>query len=231
LVFDIGANKGSKCGLFLKLGARVIAVEPDQKNQKVLREMFVEWRVFKKPIVIVPKAVSSERGTAKMWVQDPGSAMNTLSPKWVLALKRDARCLGRSFEFSETVDVESVTLQDLIETYGIPAFVKIDVEGHEVEVIRSLKSAVESLSFEVNLPEFRAEGEECVDLLESLAAKRGFNYSDDCTKGLCSDRWLSAKEVKVALGVCQHRSIEVFWKRDVGEYGDTHRYTGQFESE
>src|ERR1700733_11068925 len=38
LIFDIGANDGTKCGIFLKLGARVVAVDPDEQNQKVIKE-------------------------------------------------------------------------------------------------------------------------------------------------------------------------------------------------
>ena len=34
LVFDIGANKGNKSNVFLKIGARVIALEPDKKTLK-----------------------------------------------------------------------------------------------------------------------------------------------------------------------------------------------------
>src|SRR5579859_5883866 len=41
LVFDVGANDGFKTGIFLKLGARVVAIEPDRTNQQVLREKFV----------------------------------------------------------------------------------------------------------------------------------------------------------------------------------------------
>lgn len=38
LIFDIGANVGEKTDAFIRLGARVVAVEPDEHNQEVLRE-------------------------------------------------------------------------------------------------------------------------------------------------------------------------------------------------
>ena len=44
LVFDVGANHGAKTDVFLRLGARVVAVEPDAANQKVLREKFLRYR-------------------------------------------------------------------------------------------------------------------------------------------------------------------------------------------
>lgn len=46
LIFDVGANDGSKTAIFLKLGARVVAIEPDRSNQRVLREKFLMFRLF-----------------------------------------------------------------------------------------------------------------------------------------------------------------------------------------
>src|SRR5438270_13965693 len=45
LIFDIGANAGEKTDVFLRLGARVVAVEPDQRNQEVLRQKFLKFRL------------------------------------------------------------------------------------------------------------------------------------------------------------------------------------------
>src|SRR5580765_1598076 len=48
LIFDIGANKGSKTDVFLRLGARVVTVERDTRSQKILEERFLKWRLRKK---------------------------------------------------------------------------------------------------------------------------------------------------------------------------------------
>jgi hypothetical protein len=56
LIFDIGANLGHKTDIFLRLGARVMAVEPDSSNQEILRQRFLAHRLRKKPVVIVGKA-------------------------------------------------------------------------------------------------------------------------------------------------------------------------------
>src|ERR1041385_2238036 len=44
LVFDIGANQGQKTDVFLRLGARVVAVHPDELNERILREKFLSLR-------------------------------------------------------------------------------------------------------------------------------------------------------------------------------------------
>ena len=54
----------------------------------------------------------------------------------------------RGVRWDRTVDVPVVTLDQLIETYGTPSFCKIDVEGHEPEVLAGLSRAIPALSVE-----------------------------------------------------------------------------------
>jgi hypothetical protein len=71
LIFDVGANDGRKTDVFLRLGARVLAVEPDEHNQQVIREKFLTLRLARKPVVIVGKAVS-DKVTTETMVDRPG---------------------------------------------------------------------------------------------------------------------------------------------------------------
>jgi len=95
LIFDIGANHGSKTDVFLRLGARVVAVDPDEVNTAILRQRFLDYRIRKKPLVVVQKAISDNRGTETIWIDAPGSAKNSLSRKWVDALRSNATDLIR----------------------------------------------------------------------------------------------------------------------------------------
>src|SRR5450755_1403866 len=142
LVFDIGANQGHKTDIFLRLGSRVIAVDPDQTNGRILRENFLQNRLRKRPVTVVTKAVSDQSGLETMWVDKPGSAKNTLNSKWVETLQSDAGRFGQTLEFQNKVEVETVTLDELIRLYGQPFYIKIDVEGHEPGVLRGLSTSV-----------------------------------------------------------------------------------------
>ncbi len=215
LIFDIGANEGFKSDLFLRMGARVVAVEPDETNQSILRERFASFRLGRKPIIIVGKAVSDRSTLETMWIDGPGSAVNTLSQKWASALNankaRHAR--GHSgLDFALQKTVETTTVEQLMSAHGVPIFIKIDVEGYELNVIRALQRPVPYLSFEVNLPEFRAEGLQCVEILGRLAEAGRFNYAVDCEQGFGLERWLDADEFLRVLGECSEKAIEVFWK-------------------
>src|ERR1700744_427063 len=60
IVFDVGANVGIKTDIFLRLGAKVVAVEPDECNQSMLRSKFLRYRVHAKPVEVVGLAVSEQ---------------------------------------------------------------------------------------------------------------------------------------------------------------------------
>ena len=210
LIFDIGANHGVKAEIFLKLGARVIAVDPDVSNQKTLTEHFLAYRLRRKPVVVVGKAVSDRNGHETFWVSEPGFEMNTLNAKWAETLKKDPARFGRTFEFREKRQVETITLERLISTYGRPFYIKIDVEGYEPNVLKGLQTAVPYLSFEVNLPDFKSEGEQCIVRLREIAANGVFN----CAVGdrLMFSDWMSHDAFAKAFAEIKETSVEVFWR-------------------
>jgi FkbM family methyltransferase len=220
LIFDVGANEGSKTDLFLRMGARVVAIEPDETNQLILQERFMKFRFARKPVVIVGKAASDKNTMESMWIDGPGSAVNTLSQKWATTLRgnKARHTYGHcGLDFVQHRTVKTTTLDELINLHGRPLFIKIDVEGYELNVIRGLRQPVPYISFEVNLPEFRSEGLQCVALLGSLAADSKFNYAVDCERGLTLDRWLNSDEFLQVLEKCAESSIEVFWKGLAGQ--------------
>jgi FkbM family methyltransferase len=205
---------GQKTDIFLRLGAGVVAVDPDRTNQAALKRSFLDHRFRKKPVTIVGKAVSDTPGEVTMFVDEPGSAKNTLNQKWVESLRTDAKRFGSTLQFGEEIRVETVTVEDLISAHGRPFFIKIDVEGHEPAVLRGLRSIVPYVSFEVNLPEFAPEAVECLDLLKGVAAGGLFNYTSDCAQGMALPEWLPSHEFRGALEEAEDPCIEVFFRAE-----------------
>lgn len=220
IIFDVGANVGEKTDVFLRLGARVVAVEPDERCQEILRGKFLEYRLAPKPVVIVSQAVSEKVAVETFWIDRPGSALNTLSQKWADTLRGDKKRFEYTsdvLEFAHKKIIDTTTLEHLTLTHGLPFFVKIDVEGHELSVLQGLRRPVPYLSFEVNLPEFRQEGLQCLEVLEDLAAAGQFNYASDCKCGLVLDRWANRQQLSQVLDECTEECIEVFWRTPLGQ--------------
>jgi FkbM family methyltransferase len=212
LIFDVGANRGHKTDIFLKLGAHVVALEPDEANLRILARKY-QGGLWKRPVTIIGKAVSDSARVETLWVASPGDGLNTLSEKWVRTLKENPGKLGARVDFNSRQCVETTTLAWLIEAYGMPSYIKIDVEGHEPQVLRGLPCPVPTVSFEANLPEFRPEASECIAILDRLSPNGRFNLSSsDTYKGFSLEKWPTGPEMAAFLGSLGEQTVEIYWK-------------------
>jgi len=142
LAFDVGAHVGDRTKVFRQLGANVIAVEP-QPSLSAL----IERRHRSDPCVTVVKAaVGASPGLARMHLNAANPTVATLS-RDMINRARDADG-WREQTWSGSVDVPVTTLDALISEHGVPAFIKIDVEGLEDAVLEGLSTPVPALSFE-----------------------------------------------------------------------------------
>ncbi|MCF8246279.1 MAG: FkbM family methyltransferase [Saprospiraceae bacterium] len=171
-IFDIGANTGWQSKTFLHFSHRVVAVEPDAINQGILLNRLGYTKAF----FLVPMAVSSENGFRELLIHEAGSALNTFSDKWRQEL--ESGFLSKPYPFSSSkLKVPTTSLDLLIAQYGLPSLAKIDVEGHELEVIKGLSQPIPLVVFEANLPAFLEETKSIVYLLEKISPALQFNYS------------------------------------------------------
>lgn len=143
LVFDIGANHGGKCAAFLRLGARVLAVEPNPKCIASLSNRFAR-EIATGRLIILPVAIGRSAGRAQLREFSLDSCASA-SDAFAAALEED---FGPP---TAIYDVEMISGASLFERYGVPAFMKIDVEGMDAEVLSTVPRRPRMLSFEFNL--------------------------------------------------------------------------------
>jgi FkbM family methyltransferase len=181
LCFDVGANVGERTAIFVDLGARVVAVEPQPDCVEALRARFGE------SVEIVPAGLGSEPGEAELLVASYHT-ISSLSAGWVAAVQRSGRF--SDFSWDERRRIPLTTLDALIERFGVPDFAKIDVEGYELEVLRGLSRSLPALSFEFTF-ELLEERLQAVERLARLGMTR-FNFSIGESMTLAFDEWLTA---------------------------------------
>ena len=193
LVFDVGANVGEKAALFARVAQTVVCVEPDRTCVAALRRRFRS----NPNVRIVHAGVSASSGTEILHQIEAGSCYNTFSPKWAALLTDTARPRFASPpQIKAAVNVTMTTLDALIAEYGTPSYIKIDVEGSELSVIKGLSVSVPLLSFESILPDFRDETLEILTRLREHNPHAVFNYClDDPDPELSSEQWLSYDEM------------------------------------
>ena len=140
LVFDVGANVGEYTEVFLELGARVVAIEPNPSCASLLEQIPPRQRV-----VVKRAALGNTKSEAILHLCDL-DGLSTLSSDWLGVARSIPRLAGR--DWSRSVKVPVTTLDVLIREYGSPQFIKIDVEGYEQAVLSGLSRLPMCLSFE-----------------------------------------------------------------------------------
>jgi FkbM family methyltransferase len=186
LVFDVGAHVGDRVASFRRLGARVVAVEPQRAMVRALRLLYGR----SPSVAIEALAVGREPGKARMLINADNPTVSSISPAFVAAA-----CDAPGWEtqrWSETVEVEVTTLDALIARHGIPAFIKLDVEGFEAEALHGLSQAVRALSFEVTTIQ-RDVGLISIERCSALGYVR-FNAALGESQRLIGE-WMNARDI------------------------------------
>lgn len=197
LCFDVGANLGSRVAVFRALGAKVIAVEPQEACIRHLRTRFGR----DPDVTVLAVALGSTPGTAEMLVSQARS-ISSLSNDWVNAVKSSGRFSAYSWHDTQTVPVS--TLDRLILEVGEPRFCKIDVEGFEAEVLAGLSRPIDALSFEFT-PEMPTTTFACVDRLSTIGLYE-YNYDVNESMQLQLASWVGPDDIKRTLGAIKdHR--------------------------
>lgn len=139
-VIDAGANTGVWSEIFLRhhTDAQILAIEPlaaavEQINARKLEKL-----------TIIPAALSSQCGQASLFLEHPLDVAASLS-KRVDSLFAQRSC--------SQIEVKTVTLDSLISPSQVVHFLKMDLEGHELEALKGaglcLKDRrIQSLQFE-----------------------------------------------------------------------------------
>jgi FkbM family methyltransferase len=192
LVFDIGAHVGDRVAAFRRLGARVVAVEPQPALVATLKLLYGRDRA----VAIEPVAVGRSTGALDLKLNLDNPTVSTASDAFVAAAQGAAGWEGQAW--TKTIRVPVMTLDALIARHGAPAFIKIDVEGFEAEALAGLSRPVPALSFEFTTIQ-RELAAACVARCAALGYA-SYNAALGESQTLVHADWLDAPETARWLG-------------------------------
>jgi FkbM family methyltransferase len=187
LVFDVGAHVGDRVAAFRRLGARVVAVEPQPALRTTLQWLHGRDRA----VTIEPLALGRADGTVELNLNLDNPTVSTASPGFIRAAAGAPGWEGQAWTTTMTVPI--TTLDALIARHGRPAFIKIDVEGFEAEVLAGLSRPVAALSFEFTTIQ-REVAQAAIDRCAALGYA-SFNAALGENQTLMHEAWLDGPQI------------------------------------
>lgn len=187
LVFDIGAHVGDRVAAFRRLEARVVAVEPQPALAKTLRLFYSA----DPKVAIEAVAVGRQPGFIELSVNLDNPTVSTVSTDFIAAAADAPGWEGQTWP--KRLRVPITTIDALIARHGMPAFIKIDVEGFEAEVLAGLGQPVQALSFEFTLIQ-RDIACACIERCSTLGYPR-FNAILGESHQFAHQDWIDAKAI------------------------------------
>ena len=165
LAFDIGSHVGDRISAFRRLGARVVALEPQPLPARAIR--LIHGR--DSDVTLIEAACGDHQGQITLRINSANPTVSTASTDFVRAA--DGAEGWREQRWDEERVVPMTTLDVLMTRFGAPAFVKIDVEGFEASVLAGLSQPLAALSFEFTTIQ-RDVAYACLDRLAQLGSHR-----------------------------------------------------------
>jgi FkbM family methyltransferase len=187
LAFDVGAHIGDRVAAFRRIGARVVAIEP----QPALRTTLKLLRGWDRDVVIEAVALGRVEGTVELKLNLDNPTVSTASRDFIHAAAGAPGWEGQAW--TTTIAVPLTTLDALIARHGRPSFIKIDVEGFEAEVLAGLSRPVSALSFEFTTIQ-RNVAAAAIDRCVALSYA-SFNAALGESQTLAHETWLTAPQI------------------------------------
>jgi FkbM family methyltransferase len=187
VAFDIGSHVGDRIASFRRLGAKVIALEPQDGPAGVIARIFAHDT----GVMLVRSACAGREGTLTFRINSLNPTVSTASADFVKAADGAGGWEGQTWD--REVQIPSTTLDVLIARHGMPAFVKIDVEGFEDTVLAGLSKPVPALSFEFTTIQ-RDIAFQCLDRLAALG-NYGFDIALGESQTMTFGRYVSKDEM------------------------------------
>jgi FkbM family methyltransferase len=186
LCFDVGSNLGNRIDPLLQIEAKVLAVEPQKSCYEFLTSKYGNR------IILVTKGLGDKEEVKQFYISNV-STNSSFSEEWINAVKAER---FKEYRWDDVTEIEMTTLDKLILEYGVPVFIKIDVEGYELEVLKGLNTPINLISFEYTTPEQTAKAIDCITQIQMVNKNIECNYSIGDSMEFELKSWLPVNQMK-----------------------------------
>ncbi len=132
LIFDVGMNDGQDTAFYMHKQYRVVAIEANPILCERARKEFSN-QIKSGQLTILNVAVSEVEGESDFYINLDNDHWSSLDPAW-------GTRKGTRFE---TIKIQTVPFSSILKQYGVPYYLKIDVEGADLAVLRQLQTSTE----------------------------------------------------------------------------------------
>lgn len=127
LIYDVGMNNGDDTAYYLHKGFRVLAVEADPVLVAAAHERFAE-PIRQGRLQVVNCAIGPRDEDAEFWICEDRSEWNSF----------DRAIASREGRPHHSITVPCRRFRGLLEEYGLPYYLKVDIEGHDHYCVQDL---------------------------------------------------------------------------------------------
>jgi FkbM family methyltransferase len=167
-IYDVGLHKGEDTAYYLNKGYKVVAIEANPELIAACKTRFAKFIEQGRLTIVEGAIASAESGDTVTFYKNANmSIWGTIDPDWA---QRNAVKGHRS----EVITVSRIAIDSVYERFGVPLYLKIDVEGADtlvLEGLRGLKDKPQFVSIESEKVDFDKLKEE-FSLLGSLGYKK-----------------------------------------------------------
>jgi FkbM family methyltransferase len=156
LIYDVGLNNGDDTAHYLFKGFRVVAIEANSILIEAARHRFAK-EIADGRLELVNVAIAPERGRAEFWICEQRSEWSSLN-------KANATKQGTT---AYAVQVDCAPFREILGTYDVPYYLKVDIEGHDRFCIVALERS--------DLPKY-VSLEAGKDIVEPMLCLRRLGY-------------------------------------------------------
>jgi FkbM family methyltransferase len=130
LIYDVGLHDGRDTGHYLREGSHVVAIDANPAMCAAAEDNFLDY-IRTGQLKVINRGVAEHKGQLDFWVCDEVSEWSSFHRE--IASRNGAR--------HHAITVDCVPIMDIIEEFGVPDYMKIDIEGNDRICIAGLTRA------------------------------------------------------------------------------------------